>query len=226
MHGNTQTICIDRVHPDETEVLLRLYVDLFHGREPLTKCLGLSRERMISVARSMHTGANANPISRGSCWMARDRAAGMREIGFIVCDDPAAEGHQQVPENLADHEREEISALLALMEDIRKPEKDRIGSEPGKCLHISAIGVAPGYEGFGIATSLLQTALADATARGFAHAFSECTSIPSRKCHEKAGFRELHCVAVNEFVINGMHPFASGYFDVCLLWKDLVRSAC
>ncbi len=225
MHGDKHTIYIDRVHPGETETLLSLYIDLFYDREPLTKWLGLSRERMISVARSMLTGVNANPISRGFCWIARDRAAAMREIGFIVCDDPAVEAHQQVPENFADHEREKISALAALKEDIHKFEKDRIGSEAGKSLHIAAIGVASGYEGAGIATSLLQTALADATARGFAHVFSECTNIASRKCHEKAGFQNLHCVAVNQFVLNGLRPFSSADIDICLLWKELAIKA-
>ncbi|MBM9537542.1 GNAT family N-acetyltransferase [Desulfobulbus alkaliphilus] len=170
--------------------------------------------------------ANANPISRGFCWMARDGNAAMREIGFIACDDPAAESNQPVPENLTDHERERISALLALMEEIRRPGKKRIGSEADKCLHIAAVGVAPGYEGAGIATSLLQKALADATARGFTHAFSECTSIASRKCHEKIGFQSLHCVAVNKFSVNGAYPFSRSTLAICLLWKDLAKRAC
>lgn len=222
MFKDNHAIRVDRVRPDETEALLSLYVDLFYDREPLTKCLALSRERMISVARSLYTGANTNPVSRGFCWIARDLAVATREVGFIVCDDPAAENDHQVPEDLTDQERVKISALLALMEEIRKPRKERIGSEKGRCLHIAAIGVAPGYEGSGIATSLLQTALADATTRGFAHAFSECTSIASRKCHERSGFQTLHSVDVKDFAVNGEFPFTGCDLEISLLWKDLV----
>lgn len=225
MHRDKHTIRIDRVRSDEVETLLKLYADLFFDREPLTKCLGFSRDRMIAIARSMHTGADANPISRGLCWMARDHAA-RRDVGFIACDDPAEEGNPQVPDNLTIQEKENISAMMALLEEVRKPVIGRIGSEAGKCLHIAAIGVAPGYEGAGIATDLLQTALDGAIARGFVHAFSECTGIASRKCHEKAGFQNLHCVAVNSFSVNGACPFSSSDIDVCLLWKDLAGKAC
>ncbi len=221
MHRDTRTICIDRVHPDETEALLSLYIDLFYDREPLTKCLGLGRERLIEVARSMHSGANANPIARGLCWIARDRNAANEEVGFIVCDDPIAETNQQVPDNLTDQEKGSLSAVMALMEEIRKPQQERIGSEAGRCLHIAAVGVAPGYEGAGIATRLLQTALAEATERGFAHVFSECTGEASRKCHEKLGFQPLHRINLNKFAINGVCPFPTINLLIYLLWKDL-----
>jgi ribosomal protein S18 acetylase RimI-like enzyme len=226
MRRNNHSITIDRVHDHEIDLLLNLYVDLFHDREPLTKCVGLSRERMILIARSMHTGSKTNPLSQGLCWIARDHAEANKAVGFIVCDDPAAEGNQQFPENLTDQEREKISTMMVLLEEIRKPGKERIASGARKCLHIAAVGVTPGYEGAGIATSLLQMALADATARGFTHVFSECTSIASRKCHEKAGFMNLHCVAVNEFAVNGVCPFSGSNMDIYLLWKDLAKRAC
>ena len=225
MHRDESRISIDQVHPDETEALLSLYIDLFYDREPLTKCLGLSKGRMISFARSMYGGANSNPMSKGFCWVARDRHAADKEVGFIVCDDPVAEGNQQVPEDISEKEKEVFSAVMALMGEVRKPVKDLIGSEAGKCLHVAAVGVAPGYEGAGIATNLLQTALEHATAREFTHLFSECTSTGSRRCHEKLGFQCLHSVAVGEFSVDGVRPFAQNNLDIYLLWKDLARGA-
>ncbi len=221
MHEDESRISIDRVHSDETEALLSLYIDLFYDREPLTKCFGLGRERMIEFARSMYLSFPNNPLARSLCWMARDRFSGNKAVGFIVCDDMAAEGNPPVPDDLTDDEREKISVLQALMEAVRKPGQDRIKSQAGICLHIAAIGVAHGYEGAGIATGLLQTALTGATARGFAHAFSECTSIASRKCHEKSGFQTLHCIDVNDFAVNGAFPFAGSNLVISLLWKDL-----
>jgi GNAT superfamily N-acetyltransferase len=221
MHQPRHAIDIARVPPDDTEALLRLYIDLFHDREPLTKWCGLSKERMLEVARSIYLRGDSNPLAQGLCWIARDRSASSQAVGFIVCDDSAAEGHQQVPENVTPAEREKISVMLALLDDVREPVKDRIGSEPGQCLHIAALAVTPGYEGTGIATRLLQTAIADAAARGFVHAFAECTSVASRKCHEKAGFQHLHSVTTGAFGAgDGRRPFSNIHTDIFLLWKE------
>lgn len=116
-----------------------------------------------------------------------------------------------------------FSAVMALMGEVRKPVKERIGSEAGKCLHVAAVGVAPGYEGAGIATNLLQTALEQATAREFTHMFSECTSMGSRRCHEKIGFQCLHSVPLREFSVDGERPFAQNNLHIYLLWKDLSK---
>jgi ribosomal protein S18 acetylase RimI-like enzyme len=221
MCADKREICIDRFHPDETETLLSLYIDLFYDREPLTKCIGLGRERMIEVARSIYLQASADPVARWFCWIARDHTAANKPVGFIFCDDPAAQGNQHNPENFTNLEQENFSVLLDLMQAIRKPEKDRIGTQAGRCLHIAAIGVSPGYEGAGIATKLLQIALADATTRGFAYAFSECTNIASQKCHEKNGFKNIHSISVKDFLKNNPNSFLGSDINICLLWKDL-----
>ena len=221
--NDQNTIFIDQVQPDETEALLSLYVELFYSREPLTKCIGMSRERMISFARSIYGGANGTPVSKGFCWVAKDRQAANKQIGFIVCDDPVAEQNQQLPEDISEKEKEMFSAVMALMEEVRKPVKERIGAEANKCLHVAAVGVAPGYEGAGIATNLLQTALENATARGFTYLFSESTSTGSRRCHEKLGFQCLHSVALAEFSVGGARPFAQNDLDIHLLWKELAK---
>jgi hypothetical protein len=45
------TILIERGKTGELDILLRLYVALFHGRELLTQCFGVSKERMLSVVQ-------------------------------------------------------------------------------------------------------------------------------------------------------------------------------
>lgn len=223
MHKKNHTICIEPVRPDETEALLDLYVDLFYDREPLTTCLGLGRERMEAIARGVYLGATDNPISMGWCWMARDCMAAHRAVGFVVCDDPFTDGQVDIPGNLTDEEHEKVMHVQALMEAIRAPLTDRSPLGAGQCLHIAAIGVAPGYEGAGIATSLLQTALSSARTRGFAHVFAECTSLASRACHERNGFECLHRVSADTFSHHGVSPFAGSHLDIFLLWKDLAQ---
>lgn len=174
----------------------------------------------MSFARSMYGGAN-NPISQGFCWVARDRSVEDKEIGFIVCDDPVSEENQEVPDDVSKQELAVFSSVMALLEDVRKPVKERIGTEAGTCLHVAAVGVALGYEGAGIATNLLQTALDQARAQKFSHVFAECTSMGSRRCHEKLGFQCLHSVAVDESSTNDIQSFAQDDLCIYLLWKDL-----
>ncbi len=226
MRESSERIRVDRARADEVETLLQLYVDLFCDREPLTQCFGFSRQSMLSIARSMHGEADVTCVSQGLCWIARDRLSAHREVGFIVCDDPVSEGNQPLPGGLTEQEEAILPGIMALMEEIRRPVKERIGPDPGTCLHIAAVGVAPGYEGCGIATNLIHTAISAATARGFTHTFSECTSIASRACHEKLGFQPLHHVAVNQFSFGGSCPFPDSSVDVWLLWKDLVERTC
>ncbi|WP_439849137.1 GNAT family N-acetyltransferase [Thioalkalicoccus limnaeus] len=108
---------------------------------------------------------------------------------------------------------------MSLLEEIRRPVKDRLASDPGTCLHVSAVGVAPGYEGAGLATRLLQTALADAEAHGFLHAFAECTSPASRTLHQKCGFAHVQSVPVHRFSVDGRRPFMECPLDVHLMWR-------
>jgi len=219
MDRENLSISIDEVHEDEIDELLSLYVDLFHDREPLTKCVGLGRERMASVARSMY---ERSCFAGMLCWMARDRAGANRNAGFIVCDDPAVSNVHQLPEDLAGHEMERVSALGALMEEVRGPIAETLKRGEGLTIHIAAIGVAPGYEGKGIARLLLQTALSAARNRGFQYAFSECTSNASRMLHEKCGFEHLKSASLREAVAEeGRRPFADCDVDVHLMWKVL-----
>jgi GNAT superfamily N-acetyltransferase len=218
MHRDNHAIPIDRVHIHEIDALLILYVDLFHDREPLTKCIGFGKERMISIVRTMHADSNDNVLSRGLCWIARDRAEANRDVGFIVCDDPAIAGAQRMPDNLADDEAEKVSVVASLLEEVRDPVKDRLALEPGTCLHVSAVGVAPEYEGTGIAKRFLQTALSDARTRGFLYAFAECTSPASRMLHENFGFNSLRSVSVSDFVADRKFSFTNCDIDIHLMW--------
>ncbi|NMF86036.1 GNAT family N-acetyltransferase [Nodosilinea sp. P-1105] len=207
MTQDSRSIHIDRVHAHEIDEFISFYVDLFHQREPLTKCIGLSRERMLSIMQTMYARPDSHVLSQGRYWVARDRAEANRIVGFIVCDDPAAEGASQMPEPLMDQEAELLSAVMALSEEVRRPMKKMLGLGKGTCLHVAAIGVAPDYEGKGIATRLLQTALVDARTGGFRCAFAECTSLASRRLHEKSGFTSLQTVSVSTLVVNGKRPF-------------------
>ncbi len=209
------------VLPYEAGALLRLYVDLFYDREPLTACLGLSRERMAAIAESMHLGRGTSPFASKLYWVAKDREAAGTAIGFIVCDDPANPDAERLPPDLTEQEQSVLPAVMALLAALRAPVVTRISKRTGECLHVAAIGIAPGYEGMGLATRLLRTALSEAYAAGFRHAFAECTGPASRRCHEKCGFISLYHLSGDAWTFNGNHPFAQRGLDCHMMWKDL-----
>lgn len=220
MSTSCSRFAIEAVKPEETDVLLRLYVDLFHDREPLTACLGFGKERMAAIVSAMHLGKH-DALARKLHWMAKDHEAGGRAIGCIVCDDPADPDAEQLPPDLTEQELTIIPAVVAFLSAVRAPAGARISNQMGECLHVAAVGIAPGYEGAGLATRLLQTALSEARTRGFRHAFAECTGPASRRCHQKCGFASLHNVLGDVWAYNGTHPFAGYRIDCHLMWKDL-----
>lgn len=201
---------IAAVNPAGNAEILDLFVELFHDREPLTQLIGLSRGWMRALAEIMHGGnSNPEPLS----WMARDIHSGNRPVAFVVCDDPALPGSEALPDNLTETEKQTVAVVGAFLNEIRRPLPRLVTWGPGSCLHVAALGVAPGCEGQGLATRLLQTALAEAEIRGFRHAFAECTGPASRTCHEKCGFECVHSVPANRFEYQSTFPFS---------WNDLV----
>ncbi len=166
-------------------------------------------------------GASVQSMAHRHCWIAKDRNAANQMVGFILCDDPAMAAQHQPQEDQADPEASIFSAVVALLEELRRPVQPLLEREAGSIFHIAAVGVAPGYEGNGIARSLLQVALTSADAQGFQDALSECTSKASRRLHEVCGFEQIHCVNLSAFEQHGQHPFAGCDQDVFLMRKRL-----
>ncbi|MFT4309041.1 MAG: N-acetyltransferase family protein [Candidatus Woesearchaeota archaeon] len=214
-------IVIVKVKADEMNNLISLYVDIFQDREPLTKWLGYSKKQMVSVAMSLYGDTNNNPVIQGMSWFAREQAGSNNEVGFIVCDDPGIVRDKSIPDIMSIDDQEKISYLMRVLEEIRSPIKQYIMMGEGKCFHVSAVGVAPGYEGKGIGKKLLQEALADARKRGFSYAFSECTSLASRILHEKLDFTIRNTVRLESLQMNGSHNDGGTSVEVYLMWKEL-----
>lgn len=207
--------------PDSLTELTDLFVDLFTDREPLTRLIGLSRERMRELAAAKTGGAGgASRLQAGWNWLARDRQANGRAVGFVVCDDPAVTP-ETLPQGLSAAEQATLEAVMAFLEEIRRPLAQQVRFEPGACLHIAAIGVAPGYEGQGLATRLLRAALDSAKAHGFETAFAECTGPASAACHARCGFTCLHTVNAAEVIREGRALFPGQDLAVQLLIRPL-----
>ncbi len=223
MHDRTglENIAIAPARPEEAETILELFVDIFHNREPLTAAVGFSRRRMLDLGRSVHLGRGRPALENGLWWMARDASGGGAPAGFAVCNDLLAEIHQEIPPGTTADETERIAAFAALQQELHRPLTERFDFAPGECLHISALGVSPGYQGRGLATRLLAAAVERARDLGFRYATAECTSPASRRCHEKCGFASMHRVWPCEFNFQCKRPFADIKDDCNLMFREL-----
>lgn len=196
-----KSIVLSKVTDKEFDILMDLYIELFYKREPLTTYIGFSREKMKQIAETLYGSDYETASDKTLSYIARDSGDSDRPAGFIFCDDPVSSPEQSPPDNMSPEESEKITLMMGILGKLREPLKEKFALGSGKLLHISAVGVAPGYEGKGIATRLINAALEEAQKRNFLYAFSECTSIGSRKCHEKSGFRLIHSVSLDDIEI-------------------------
>ncbi|MCP1662470.1 MAG: GNAT family N-acetyltransferase [Methanocalculus sp. MSAO_Arc1] len=213
-------IAIDRFLVHDFDSFVPFYIDIFYDREPLGQCIGLSREQMDFITRTLY-GRGSNFLSQRLSWIARDCSQENRPVGIIACDDPVATGELQMSEDLNSQDLERISVAMALLEEISRPMQEIFAQGEGVCMHVAAVGVAPEYQGAGIATRLLQTALSEAKKRGFRVAVAECTSPGSRMLFEKAGFARIHALSVSEFEIQGRRPLPDCNLEIHLMQKIL-----
>ncbi len=213
-------IVIDRFSGIDFDPFVPFYIDIFYDHEPLAECVGLSREHMDFITRTLYCGEK-NLLSQALCWIARDSSRESCPVGIIACDDPVATGELEMPLGMDGEDMEKISVITGLLEEVSRPMQEFFGQGEGVCLHVAAIGVLHEYKGLGIATQLLQAALQEAKARGFKYAFSECTSPASRKLHEKAGFHSINSISVSNYTINGRRPLPHCELDVHLMQKVL-----
>ncbi len=193
----------------DSHAILRLYAEIFSLHEPLTRNLGFSRERIVAIAEAMYLNRTNDSLRQGLWLKAIRESAEEKPVGFIVTGDITAENPDRPPEGMTDEEMAKVPALMALLEEVRRPLDERYSFGRGQCLHIAALGVVPGCEGLGIGRRLLQAALARAEAIGYRYAVSECTGPGSRRCHEMCRFQRLHSVEYAGFEFRGTRPFAA-----------------
>ncbi len=189
--------------------ILRLYAEIFSRREPLTRSLRFSQERIVAIAEAMYLNRNNDSLRQGLWLKATLSRNAEKPVGFIVTGDITAENPDQPPEGMTDEEMAKAPAVMALLEEVRRPLNEQYSFGGGQCLHIAALGVDSGREGLGIGGRLLEAALARAKEIGYGYAVSECTGPGSRRCHEKCGFHRLHSVEYAGFEFRGTRPFAA-----------------
>ncbi len=207
---------------NDSDMLLKLYAEIFSRREPLTSNLGFSKERIVSIAEAMYLNQNNDSLRQGlwlKATLGRDTG---KPVGFIVTGDISAETPNEPPAGMNEKEKAKVPAVMALLEEVRRPLNEKYSFRSGQCLHIAALGVVSDCEGRGIGGRLLQAALARAEEIGYSYAASECTGSGSRRCHERCGFQNLQSVEYAGFEFQGTHPFANIQGECQLMFRKLL----
>ena len=78
------------------------------------------------ITQNLDTGEN-NLLSQGLCWIARDRSQENCPVGIIACDDPVAGGELQITEGLPGEDKEKISVVTGLLEEVSRPMQEIFG---------------------------------------------------------------------------------------------------
>ncbi len=212
---------ISAVEPEDIADVLRLYAGIFCQSEPLTCWLGFPEERIIAIARALYLRPGDRPQQRGVWLKATMEGDATGPAAFLVASDIRDQDPAEPPEGLTARELAKVPPLEGFLKELRRPLERQYSPVKGECLHISAIGVASGYQGLGIATRLLGEALEQARTRGYRLAASECTGPASLQCHRKCGFKSIHSVEYRTFEFEGARPFAN-IDGVChLVLKEL-----
>lgn len=200
---------ISAVEPEDIGDVLRLYAGIFCQSEPLTRWLGFPEERIIAIARLMYLRPGDRPQQRELWLKASIEEDATGPVGFLIASDIREQDPAEPPEGLTAQELTKVPPLEGFLKELRRPMEEQYSPAKGECLHISAIGVASGYEGLGIATRLLGETLEEARPRGYRLAASECTGPASLQCHRKCGFKSIHSVEYKTFEFEGVRPFAN-----------------
>ena len=103
---------------------------------------------------------------------------------------------------------ESFDQIASLLDELEASYRKHRDVQPGRCAHVFMVGVDPA-SGRGIARRLIATVAANATARGYAYAFTEATSGSSQHVFRQLGFRELTAIPYDSFDYRGQRPFAS-----------------
>ena len=185
-------------HLDET---VDLIADIFLHREPTTSVLGINPVLYKSCTKFFLNMS----IKTGFCIIAKDISS-KKVIGFQTARDFApATPFDFTPEILEFFEAH--AASMALEEKQKEEYLSKRNFKPGGCIHFMQLGVMQGFERKGIGTSLVEYALDYFVGKGYKTFLSDCSSLTSKHCLERCGFREENNTDYKTFEYEGKHWF-------------------
>ncbi len=190
----------------------RLVATCFSSSEPPAVAAGLSAEEMEGLLRLI----SPRIIAQGFSVVARQQG---QLVGALLCQDFAAPVHVE-----GDSISPKFRAIFAMLQEMDEYYRGRHNPSRGQVLHVFMLAVDSAAAGQGIAQGLVNTALNNASGRGFKKAVTEATGEVSQHIFRKLGFLDRYSVSYQEFRFEGNKPFSSipGHAGAILMDKSLV----
>ena len=195
--------------PGDVAEAAEVLAQVFSEQEPLTRTLSISREAFAPLAQAVCEEAAESGVSV----VARNREG--RVVGFRISE-PWPSATKEAPP--LSRELADIFTLLGHLE----AEFDRVHAADRRAVHFQMMGCLPGYEGHGLATTLVRDVMALARRRGFQRVFAEATHEGSARVFRRLEFKTLLEVPYATYEVEKRRVFAGVPADACrLMVKEL-----
>ncbi|MEB3181230.1 MAG: GNAT family N-acetyltransferase [Nostocaceae cyanobacterium] len=174
---------------------------VFPGGEPLTHCLGITKEYYYPVAEIVCQKA----VEDGLSHIAKDAQTG-ELVGFIISEDMYIENNYYKEKY---KEFDKFIPIISLVESLQQEYLADKKIRKGQFFYESMIGVYPKYQNRNIARYLYAENIEYAKTKNFSRIITEPSGIVSQRLCSRFGFKEIVSIDYQDYEYQGMKVFAN-----------------
>ncbi|MFB8794904.1 MAG: hypothetical protein U7126_11950 [Microcoleus sp.] len=189
---------------------------VFPGSEPLTHCLGITKEYYYPVAEIVCHKA----VEDGLSHIAKDAQTG-EVVGFRISEDLHTREDKSYQDKF--NEFEKFLPISSLVESLQSQYlQDKVLSK-GQMLYHSLLGVDPRYQNRQIPKYLYDENIDHAKNQNFSRIITEATGMVSQRLCSRFGFKEILSINYQDYEYEGVKVFANiTRHKKCVLMEKLL----
>lgn len=193
--------------------MARLLADAFSRFEPMGVAIEIPHEQVERLVVAFVPKALTEQLTV----VARDESEG-HIVGALLAEDFGTDPPQGL-----DEAAPRFAPIGSLLEGLDERYRSDTLVAPGTHAHLFMVGVAESAGGRGIASTLVETCIANAARIGYRTAITEATGSASQRVFRKHGFMDLFVASYKEFTFNGRRVFSSieGVEGTVLMTREL-----
>ncbi len=188
---------------------------VFPDSEPLTHCLGITKEYYYPVAEIVCQKA----VEDGLSHVAKDAQTG-ELVGFIISEDMYIENNYYKEKY---QEFDQFLPIISLIDSLQKEYLADKNIRKGEFFYESMIGVYPKYQNRHIGRYLYAENIEYAKTKKFSRIITETTGIVTQRYCSRFGFKEIVSIDYQDYEYQGVKVFANitGH-KKCVLMEKLL----
>lgn len=188
---------------------------VFPDSEPLTQCLGITKEYYYPVAEIVCQKA----VEDGLSHVAKDAQTG-ELVGCIISEDMYIENNYYQEKY---KEFDKFLPIISLTESLKKQYFADKNIRKGEFLNESMIGVYPKYQNRNIARYLYAENIEYAKTQNFSRIITDPTGIVTQRYCSRFGFKEIVSIDYQDYEYEGVKVFANiTRHKKCVLMEKLL----